>query len=419
MSDILTPPETLVAPEPLTPPAVVQPVQLEKAEGMMPIENAVKAQLDSKVAEFVNIVVNNPLHSPAFEEKLQAVHNMGNAEIRASASTSNRMLERPVKAMEYGLLDDKSFVAKSLTDLRKTIEDLDPSRQGDLFQPKRLFGLIPAGDHLRDYFLKYQSSQEHINKIINSLYNGQDVLRKDIATIEEEKINLWNIMSKLQQYIYVGRQIDAALVQRIAAIEVRDPEKGRVLKEEMLFYVRQKVQDLLTQLAVSIQGYLALDMIRKNNLELIKGVDRASTTTVSALRTAVIVAQALANQKLVLDQITALNTTTSNLIASTSQLLKKQSGQIHQQAADSTISLDKLQVAFDNIYATMDMISDYKVHALDSMQKTVDLLSRETQKSQTYLDRVRQETVSDAVGDIEISAKEYSVAEEDEDEITI
>lgn len=413
MSELLTPPETLTTPEPLQPPAPVKAVEPAQAEGMMPLEPTVKAKLDTKVAEFVNIVVNNPLHSPAFEEKLQAVHTMGNSEIRAAASMSNRMLDRPVKAMEYGLLDDKSFVAKSLTDLRKTVEDLDPAHQGDLLQPKRLFGLLPAGDRLRDYFLKYQSSQQHINQILNSLYNGQDVLRKDNATIEEEKVNLWNIMHKLQQYIYVGRQIDAALVERIATIEVNEPEKGRILKEELLFYVRQKVQDLLTQLAVSIQGYLALDMIRKNNLELIKGVDRASTTTVSALRTAVIVAQALANQKLVLDQIGALNTTTSNLIASTSQLLRKQSAQVYQQAADSTINLDKLQLAFTNIYASMDMIADYKLKALGSMQQTVDLLSRETQKAQTYLDRVRTETVAGAVGDIDLDTQSYTVVEDD------
>ena len=86
---------------------------------------------------------------------------------------------------------------------------------------------------------------------------------------------------------------------------------AKALSQDVLFYVRQKHQDLLTQLAVSIQSYLAIDIIIKNNIELIKGVDRASTTTVSALRTAVIVAQALGNQKLVLDQITALNTTTS------------------------------------------------------------------------------------------------------------
>src|SRR6476469_2847127 len=99
----------------------------------------------------------------------------------------------------------------------------------------------------------------------------------------------------------------------------------------------------MTQLAVSVQGYLALDLIRRNNVELIKGVDRAKTTTVSALRTAVIVAQALSDQKLVLDQITALNSTTGNLIESTSQMLRQQSTAISEQAASSTVDLQKLQ----------------------------------------------------------------------------
>jgi uncharacterized protein YaaN involved in tellurite resistance len=157
----------------------------------------------------------------------------------------------------------------------------------------------------------------------------------------------------------------------------------------MLFYVRQKVQDLTTQLAVSVQGYMALDVIRRNNIELIRGVDRATTTTVSALRTAVIVAQALSDQKLVLDQITALNTTTSDLIESTSVLLRQQSGAINEQAASSTIELEKLQLAFDNIYATMDEIDAFKLKALDNMSQTVDALTTQVGKAQTYLDRAR------------------------------
>lgn len=165
----------------------------------------------------------------------------------------------------------------------------------------------------------------------------------------------------------------------------------------MLFYARQKVTDLLTQMAVNMQGYLALDLVRKNNLELVKGVDRATTTTVSALRTAVIVAQALANQKLVLDQIAALNTTTGNLIAGTSELLREQSGHIHQQAASSTIELAKLQQAFNNIYQTMDAMADFKVKALASMQTTVDTLSQEVEKSKTYLEKTRHQEARDAL----------------------
>jgi uncharacterized protein YaaN involved in tellurite resistance len=384
-------------------------VATDQAGQMVKLDPATITRLDDKVKEFTEIVITSEVQSDPFKQRVDAIHNLGTKEIRASASVSNRMLDKPVKAMESGLFNDTAPISKSLVDLRKTVENLDPSHQGDLFTPQKLLGLIPFGNKLQDYFMRYQSSQSHINAIINALYQGQDELRKDNAAIEQEKVNLWNLMGQLQQFVYVGKKIDSALEDRIATIETSDPEKARVVKEEMLFYVRQKVQDLLTQQAVNIQGYLALDMVRRNNLELIKGVDRATTTTVAALRTAVIVAQALANQKLVLDQITALNTTTSSLIESTSQLLRKQTVDIHQQAASATLNVESLQKAFANIYESMDMISTFKVQALTTMKQTVDTLSTEIDKSQKYLDRVRSEEAARTAGDINISAPDNEV----------
>ncbi|MEL7317868.1 MAG: toxic anion resistance protein, partial [Pseudomonadota bacterium] len=162
------------------------------------------------------------------------------------------------------------------------------------------------------------------------------------------------------------------------------------------FYVRQRTQDLLTQMAVSVQGYLALDLVKKNNVELVKGVDRASTTTVGALRTAVTVAQAMTNQKLVLAQITGLNETTANIIDSTSTLLRDQTGKIHEQAAASTIPLETLQRAFQNIYDTMDEVDDFKVRALDSMKQTVNTLSTEVEKSKGYIARAEGQAQAQA-----------------------
>jgi uncharacterized protein YaaN involved in tellurite resistance len=410
MSDESTLPDTLEPPNTLTPPKPVSAIPPEKADGMVKIDDSTKSGLDAKVQEFVDQVINAPVNSDPFLVKVTAIHNLGNDDVRKAASVSNRLLDRPIQSVSSGFFDEKSPVSKAMIDLRRTVEDLDPSRQGNLNSSKRFFGLIPGGDKVRDYFLKYQSAQGHINAILTSLYRSQDELLKDNAAIEEEKINLWNIMGRLQQYVYIGQKIDASLASRIAEIEAQDPEKARVVREEMLFYVRQKVLDLLTQQAVTIQGYLALDIIRKNNLELIKGVDRASTTTVSALRTAVIVAQALANQKLVLDQINALNTTTGSVIESTSVMLKQQSSAVHEQAASSTISMEKLQSAFANIYETMDMISTYKLQALDSMQKTVDSLSNEVRKSQTYLDRVRNAEVAEATGSMRIVESQTSDA---------
>jgi uncharacterized protein YaaN involved in tellurite resistance len=108
------------------------------------------------------------------------------------------------------------------------------------------------------------------------------------------------------------------------------------------------------------------------------------------LRTAVIVSQALSRQKLVLDQITALNTTTSNLIESTSEQLRIQGGQINEQAAASTIDIAKLQAAFDNVFATMDAIDSFRAQATDSMAQTVEALEGQIERAKPYLERTRR-----------------------------
>ena len=372
-------------------PAPVTEVAPAEATRAVPISPDDKAKLDGMVAGYVSAVSTLDTHGQAFSDKVQDISKLGDDDIRASAAVSNRLLDKPLAAMQNGGLTDTSSVSKSLLSLRREVEDLDPSKQGDMLSPHKLLGLLPfgAGNKLEDYFDKYRSSQHQLDSIITSLYHGQDELQQDNASIEQEKVNLWGVMSRLRQYSYLAQALDTALSAKIAAIQATDPDRAKVLNEDMLFYVRQKNQDLLTQLAVSVQGYLALDVIRRNNVELIKGVQRATTTTVSALRTAVIVAQALADQKLVLDQITALNTTTSNLIESTSVLLHQQSGAINEQAASATVDLAKLQAAFNNIYATMDEIDTFKVAALDTMQKTVTALSTEITKSQAYLDRAR------------------------------
>ena len=396
----LTPPETspvitLEAPQP------VAVVPQDQADQMVKLDQTKVPELDAKVNDFVMNVLQTPVNTPVFDEKVNSIHQLGSAEIRASAQISNRMLDRPAKSMDKALFDN-SPIAKSLTELRSVVEDLDPSRQGSLSSPRKFLGIIPMGKSVQDYFRKYQSSQTHINAIIESLYHGKDELMKDNASIEQEKVNMWALMQSLRQYIYVGQKIDERLGQKIGELEATDPEKARVVKEELLFYVRQKNMDFLTQLAVNIQGYLALDMIRKNNLELIKGVDRATTTTIAALRTAVMVSQALSSQKLVLDQINALNSTTSSLIESTSVMLKRQTAQVHEQASGSSVDLEKLQKSFNHIYETMHAIDAFKVKAIGNMQQTLHVLTQEVDKAQTYLDRANRQTVSEVANELQI-----------------
>jgi uncharacterized protein YaaN involved in tellurite resistance len=307
---------------------------------------------------------------------------------------SNRFLDRPVRAM-----DKDSGVGADLAALRRTVEELDPGRQGNLSAPRKILGIIPFGNKLKTYFDSYQSSQGHIKAILDRLASGKDELLMDNAAIDVERGKLWEAMGNLEQMIHISKVLDQKLEDAANDLDHTDPAKAKAIRESALFYTRQRTQDLLTQMAVTVQGYLALDLVKKNNVELVKGVDRAGTTTVAALRTAVTVAQAMTNQRLVLSQITALNTTTANIIDSTGKLLREQTGKIHEMAASSTIPLETLQRAFQNIYETMDTIDTFKLKALDAMKQTVDTLSGEVEKSKGYIARAEGASQAKLEGD--------------------
>ena len=376
----------------LTPPDPVPAVQPEKAAGLVPVDQGTRSKLDERVQSFVTDLVAQDVNSPEFGKRVDAITAMGQKEIRDAAGQSNRFLDRPVKAM-----DKESGVGTDLAQLRRVIEDLDPGKQGRLSGPRKIFGIIPFGSKMRNYFDSYKSSQTHISSILKSLGSGKDELLMDNASIDTERANLWGAMGRLEQMIHLSKAMDAALEDKANELDATDPAKAKAIRETALFYARQRTQDLLTQMAVTVQGYLALDLVKKNNVELVKGVDRASTTTVAALRTAVTVAQALTNQKLVLEQITQLNTTTAGIIDSTGKLLKSNTAAIHEQAASATIPIETLQRAFQNIYDTMDAIDTFKLKALDSMKTTVGTLSNEVEKSKGYIARA-EGAAQNAVG---------------------
>ena len=385
----------------LTAPAAPSPIVATQAPAMAPqVDPASIPALDGRVDGFMSALLSAQTRSPEFGTQAANVRSMGDADIRKAAETSNRLLQTPVRALKEGGLASGSKVGNTLLELRRTVEDLDPSQATGV---RKFLGVIPFGDKVVDYFRRYESAQSQLNGILHSLRNGQDELTRDNVALNMEKQNLWGAMGRLNQYIYIAERLDTQLAVKISELELSDPERAKALSQDVLFYVRQKHQDLLTQLAVSIQSYLAIDIIIKNNIELIKGVDRASTTTVSALRTAVIVAQALGNQKLVLDQITALNTTTSDMIQRTSEMLKDNSALIQQQAASATISLPQLQAAFANIYATMDSIDTFKLQALDTMAATIGTLEGEVVKSREYLDRVNRQDQQQATGALDLT----------------
>ncbi|MEU1162344.1 toxic anion resistance protein [Streptomyces sp. NPDC090075] len=370
----------------LTPPEAVAPVPREKAGGLVPVEDGVRADMAHKAAGYVRDLAALDARSPEFASKVGEITGLGAGEMRTAASQSNRMLERAVRSLPDKGGDAQAKVAGSLVELRRVVEDLDP-RDLPASKGRKFLSRLPGGNKLRDHVAKYASAQGTLNKIVGSLRGGQDELRRDNAALQTERVRLWETMGKLQEYVVLTQALDTAVEQHV--VRLTDPQEADAVRADVLFPVRQKHQDLLTQLAVSAQGYLAMDVVRRNNDELIKGVERAATTTVSALRISVMLASALDNQKKVIEQVNALRGTTEELIRGNAEMLATQSGEIQRIAADPAVGAETLRAAFQQIYRTLDAIDTYKVQATEVMANTVQSLTDELQQASAYLERSR------------------------------
>ena len=385
----------LDAEQPLTPPAAVPEVAAEQAVGMVAIPPDRQAELAAKAQAFVDELAAVEPGSNEYVRKVAGFSRLGEKEMQASSRASSELLSRPAASLAAargrGAQGDPQFtVLRTLQDLRATVSDFDPGRL-NLGVRGRVLSRIPGGRKLRHYFQRYETAQKQLDAIISALVSGEDALMRDNAAIEQERADLWKTTERLNEYVTLAAALDTATSASIEEVRVTDPARAQALTSDALFAIRQRRQDLTTQIAVSVQAYLALDVIRKNNLELIKGVERAKTTTVAALRTAVVVAQALENQRLVLDQIGALHDSTNSLIDRTSELLRQQTGSIQDEQSRPAVDVETLQRAFDNVFQTMDSIDSYRGKAIENMAATVDALEHQVSRSRTYIERSRSQ----------------------------
>jgi len=348
---------------------VISPEELKNA-----IEEQVKPEPE-EVTELKVLASNNvsailDLDLDSLEKRkeiLQSIDTFGMNTMRTS-SEKNTLLHVSVGNLSK-TGDEGGQVAKGLTELQLQLKDLDPSAID--FAKSGILGMF--FNPLRAYFAKFQRADSVISDIIVSLEKGKTILKNDNTTLEFEQQALRELTKKLQKEIQLGSYMDQEIETQLEAAKARmeSEEKIRFITEEVLFPLRQRLMDLQQMLVVNQQGIMAIEVVIRNNKELIRGVDRARNVTVSALKISVTVASALYNQRIVLKKIELLNETTNNLISGTSRMLKDQGAAIQKQALESTISVDTLKQAFTDVIEAFDSISTYKQEALPKMRDTI------------------------------------------------
>jgi uncharacterized protein YaaN involved in tellurite resistance len=325
--------------------------------------------LDSKASEFADKLTDFSVVSQDQHEG--AVQRMGE-DVQLESSQRLKLLQQPLKKLSKSG-EEGGNVAKSLINLKLEVEKLDPAKfdfEAGWFS--RILGMVPGvGTPLKRYFSQYESAQTVIDAIINSLKEGKDELKRDNITLVEDQKFLKESADHLKNMVALAQKIDEKLVYKADREFAENPEKKAFIEEKLIFALRQRIMDFQQQLAVIQQGIISIDIIQKNNQELIRGVDRSLNVTVNALQVAATVAVALNNQKIVLDKVTALNQTTDKLIAGTASRIKTQGVEIQQQASSAQLDINTLKLAFDDISQALTDISSFRQKALPEMASTV------------------------------------------------
>ncbi|MEH7452308.1 toxic anion resistance protein [Gottfriedia acidiceleris] len=326
-----------------------------------------KATADANVAMIMELDTVSKETYEKRKEILQSIESFGLQTMKSSSNKNSLLKVSLGQLAKSG--DEGGQVAKGLSELQVQLKDLDPSvinfaKSGFL---GRLFNPI------RSYFQRFEKADVAIADIVKSLDKGKKILENDNTTLEHEQLSLRMLSKTLEKEIQLGTLMDESIENQIekAKIEGEDQEKIKFISEEVLYPLRQRVMDLQQMLVVNHQGDMSYEVVIRNNRELIRGVERAKTVTISALNTAVTVASALYNQKIVLQKITALNQTTNTIIEGTSRLLKEQGVAIQKQAMESAVSVETLKTSFTNVISAFESISTFKQEALPKMRQTI------------------------------------------------
>lgn len=356
---------------------------LPPEDAVTPEDPAIAGRADEALQKLLSLDPNKK------DEARNAIDGAGGRHLREASHRSGLLKGRLGELQKRS--EDGGPVADALINLRDEVRVLNPGDM-DFSKPSgwaALFQQLPfVGNPIKRYFNRFETGQGVIDEIIKSLEAGKKTLQNDNRHLAEDQ-KAWreNTLALMEQIAFL-QAVDSRLEAQIPGIA--DEMHRSFLEEEIQFPLRQRVMDLQQRLAVNQQGVLVAEVLIRNNRELIRGVDRALFVTVDALQVAVAAAMALANQKLVLDAIDALNTTTNTVIADTAKRLRSQGADIHKRASSTTLDSEVLKQAFVDINAAIDDINTYRKKALSSMGDEIKKLEVETQKAEEAIKKMER-----------------------------
>lgn len=354
--------------------AVSTPALIELDAGM-------RARVDAQVEAFIQGLLAADVHGEDFKKRIDSAFRLGRKEVAEATRLNTAFLRQNYRGIE------SSPAYQAMAELREIMDELDPGRQGNLFEPVKILGLIPGGTRLKAYFRRFETAATQIERLAHQLSAAQDELERDAIAIEDAKVQLWAALQNLRAAAHFASTLQTRLAAQVESMKLTDPVRARTLEQEALFYAAQNLEGILAQLAVSVNGYLALDPLKKTARELSIGIDRLKTTGMSALAISQMVAVATGNQVRVQQAMAKTREVVGNLTTRTSAQLGEHVRTVGKFTTDPTIELGRLQAAFDNTFKAIESMDNFRSAAVQNLSKQNEVLQGLIDRAQPYLER--------------------------------
>lgn len=375
----LAQPETFA----LSAPSPLQPVPVEKAKELVPLADETRQRVQEQVDNFVQGLLNEEVTSQSFKAKLDAAFRLGRRQISQTTELNNGFLRRNFVNME----DSPAWQA--IAQIRETMDELNPAKAGDLLAPEKILGFIPGGNKLKNYLRKFQSAEHHLDQILNDLRRAQEQSQRDLLEIDSVEQKLVEQMKTLQEAIVFAEMLDSRLADKVAALQNSDPMRAKALEQEVLFYVRQNLGDMLGTKALAVNGYLAMGILRQTGRNVVIGCDRVATNGMMALTIAQTVAIATANQVKTMEMLDGIKGQIENLTVQTSEMLGNHVNRVAEFSKNPLLGVETLKRAFDNTFKAIEAMDNFRSQAIGAMGQNIAEMKKLVEQGESYSNRAQ------------------------------
>lgn len=353
----------------LEPPAAVQiPTSTQAQKTLAPLPAEKQADVNEKVAasveSFVARVSAADLQSDQFREMLGKAFAAGRQEITETSKfiAANPFLQQAT-FKDYG----ETQGAHALRDLSAVLAEANPKGR-DLLGPVRVLGVkVPFGNKLRSYLDDFKPMAVRINELMEVVHAEEDAQQREIANYDVSESQLYEKLQKLDRATEFLSLLDKRLDAEATALAASNPEKAKALQEEVLFYVRSNLSDVIAHKLLVVTGIGQIRQLRHTGRLTLHGMQRIRTLGGDALAIAQSIAIAAYNQKKRMDLIADATKTVNDVVAGLGETIETHTARVVDFASNPVLSIQSLEAGIDKTLNAIQTLNNFRAKALDTM----------------------------------------------------